>query len=607
MIKLSDYVIDFLVKKGIRDIFLVSGGGIMHLCDSVGRNKKIRYISNHHEQASAIGAEAYGRITNHLGVCLVTTGPGGTNAMTGVAGAWTDSIPMMIISGQVRTQIIADYSQLRQLGPQELNIIDMVRPITKYTTTIKDPSRINYELEKAYFIATTGRPGPVWIDIPLDIQAMRIDDTNLIPYFPDRVIDNATAIKKSVNSTIQLLQKAQRPVLILGYGIRLSKAIDLIDAFIKKVNAPILVHYNGMDLIEENHPLLIGTFGPVGQRRGNFALQNSDLLLSVGAGLSIAAIGFDFKNFAPKAKKVVINIDKGELTKPTFKIDVPILADAKDFVHEFLQQTKGISFHSSNKWYEACNHWKKKYPSVIPSFFKDKSTVNVYVFFDILSDVTSSEDIILTGNSLDAVCLFQAYKVKKGQRVFTNANLGAMGYCVPASIGACVAHGYKRTILVTGDGSIQFNIQELQTIKDYKLPIKIFIINNQGYESIRTTQTTYFNKRFVGSDIGSGVGNPHFKKIAQAYDFSYEKISNNKQILTFIKKVLNREGPVLCELTVSPDHHREPKSTSFRRKDGTFESRPLEDMYPFLPRKELWENMHMFDKMKSQKLKTKKL
>lgn len=601
MIKLSDYVIDFLVKKGIHDIFLVSGGGIMHLCDSVGRNNQMSYISNHHEQASAMSAEVYARVKNHIGACLVTTGPGGTNALTGVAGAFVDSIPMVVLSGQVRTQVMADYKKLRQLGPQELNVVFMAQPITKYATTVMDPRMIKYELEKAFNIALSGRPGPVWIDLPLDVQGSMIEEDELVSYIPEIQQSNKNLLKVAVKKTIKMLQKSKRPVLILGYGIRLSGAVNLLDTFIKKINAPILVHYNGMDLIEENHPLFIGKFGPVGQRRGNFALQNSDILLSVGAGLTIAAIGFDFKNFAPKAKKVVVNIDKEELTKPTFKIDIPILADAKDFMTEFLQQTKKISFHSSDKWHVVCNHWKKKYPSIMPSFFKDKKYVNTYVFFDVLSDIVVSKDIVVTGNSLDAVCLFQAFKVKKGQRVFTNANLGAMGYCIPASIGACIANNRKRIILITGDGSIQFNIQELETIKDYKLPIKIFIINNQGYESIRTTQTTYFNKRFVGSDLNSGVGNPDFKKLAEAYGFHYEKIHNNNQIQDFIKKVLAKDGPVICELNVSPNQHREPKSASFRRKDGTLESRPLEDMYPFLPRQELWENMHMFDKIKSKK------
>ncbi len=592
----SDFIIDFLVKKGISDIFLVSGGGIMHLCDAVVRNKKIRYISNHHEQASAICAEAYARIRNNISACLVTTGPGGTNALTGVAGAWADSVPMIIISGQVRTNIIADYRKLRQLGPQELNVVAMAKPVTKYAQTVKDPTAIRYELEKAYYFATTGRPGPVWLDIPLDIQSAAINKNLLSTFTPPLIssYDKTKKLEQKIIKVLNLLNKSQRPLLILGHGVRLAHTEKELPHFIKKMNVPIVLPYNGMDLVPYDEPLLVGKFGPVGNRAGNFALQNADLLIVIGASLSLASRGFDIKGFAPKAKKIMIDIDKGELTKPTITLDLAIQADAKDFIKHFLYKASRRNFSFDTKWYNACTNWKRKYPAVLPEFYDDKKYMNTYVFMDILSDILTENDIVLSGNSLDAVSLYQAFKIKKGQRVFTNENLGAMGWCLPASIGACVK-SRRQTILVTGDGSIQFNIQELATISCYQLPVKIFVINNQGYESIRSTQVNFFKGRFVGSDKFSGVSNPDFRKLAEAYKIPFYMIKNNSQIKRALKKIVKETGPVLCELLVNPDQHRVPKVSSFRRKDGTLESRPIHDMAPFLDRDEVEKNMNLFN------------
>lgn len=593
-IRVSDLITQFLVDKKINDVFLVSGGGIMHLVDAVGKQKGLNYVANRHEQACAIGAEAWARMKNSPSACIVTTGPGGTNALTGAASAWMDSIPVLIISGQVRTGILADYSKHRQIGPQEINIVDMAQPITKYAKTILDPKSVLYELEKAFSLATEGRPGPVWLDIPLDVQAAIIETTHLKRYHPQKK-KNLSPTQKEIETVLDLLENAKRPILILGNGVRLAHAEKVLEKFVKKIGAPILLPYNGMDLIPENHPLLMGKFGPVGQRRGNFALQNSDFVLSVGAGLSIASTGFDFKNFAPQAKIVSVNIDKNEMKKPTIKIDYAIEADAKAFIETFLQQTEKSSFEYDPKWKKVCKHWKEKYPSIVPSFFKEKKYVNTYVFFDQLSDLLTAKDAILTGNSLDAVCLYQAFKVKKGQRAFTNANLGSMGWGLPASIGACLARNKKRTILVTGDGSIQFNIQELATIAYYQLPIKIFVVNNEGYESIRTTQESHFSGNYVGSDKNSGVNNPKFKALAFANSLPYVKINNNSEIHKKIIDVLNIDGPVLCELHVDPQQHREPKAASFKKPDGSMESRPLEDMSPFLPREEMQENMNFFN------------
>ena len=595
MILLSDYVIDFLVKKGVSDIFLVSGGGIMFLCDAVGRNKKIKYISNHHEQASATAAEAWARTRNHISACLVTTGPGGTNAITGVAGAWVDSIPMIVLSGQVKREVIADYAKYRQVGPQELNIIPMIKPITKYAVTVMDPNKIRYELEKCFYEATTGRPGPVWIDLPLDIQSANIDENKIVFFIPHNKNRNKNKLINNVKKVVEILKESKKPIMIAGQGIRLSGGQKVLEELANKLKMPVVFPINGLDLLPENNKYVLGKFGPVGTRRGNFALQNSDLVISIGASLNTASTGYDFKGFARNAKKIMVNIDQGEIENKKITIDFPIVADAKDFIEEFLRQIKDINLTPNKKWSSVCLYFKNKYPSINPEYYKDKKHVNSYVFFDILSDLLTNKDVLVTGISLDACSMYQAFKVKKGQRAFVNKNLGQMGWCLPAAIGACVGNKYKRTILVTGDGSIQFNINELETIKCYKLPIKIFVFNNQGYESIRSTQDNYFSGNYVGSNKDSGVTNPDFELLARAHGFQYENIKNNNQLINKIKKTLKTNGPVLCEVNISYDQKRMPRVSSFRRPDGTLESRPLEDMFPFLPRDEIYKNMHMFD------------
>lgn len=584
----------FLVKNGVRDVFMVSGGGMMHLVDSLGKNKSIRYISCHHEQACATAAEAYSRTRGNLGVAMVTTGPGGTNAITGVASAWVDSIPILVISGQVRTQIMADYTTLRQLAPQEINIIDLVKPITKYAVTVKDPNTIRFHLEKALHLAREGRPGPVWLDIPLDVQGAMIESKSLKGYTAPRQ-KKALGVSQRIKQVISLVKNSKRPVLILGHGIRLAGAKGLVPQLIKQLKMPVLLPYNGLDLVEEKNPYLQGKFGPMGSRKGNFALQNSDLVLSIGASLNLTSIGFDLDGFAPKAKIVGINIDPAELSKPTLRMDLPVVCDAKVFIKELLRQTKGTNFIYSPKWIKACQAWKVKYPVILPEFFANKNFVNTYVFFDKLSDLLGANDVLVTGVSLDSVGMYQALKIKKGMRAFTNKNFGGMGWCLPAGVGASVANTDSKTILVTGDGSIQFNIHELGTISAYRLGLKIFVFNNNGYESIKTMQDNHFNSRYVGADQTSGVTNPNFQKLAESYGISYFVLKNNTELNKKLGKILATSGPALCEILVSPDQHRIPRASSFKRPDGTMESRPLEDMWPFLPREEIKANMSMFE------------
>lgn len=594
MEKLSDYLMKLLVKNGVRDVFTVSGGGMMHMVDSLGKNKRIRYISCHHEQACATAAEAYSRYRGHLGVAMVTTGPGGTNAITGVASAWVDSIPMLVISGQVRTQIMADYRTLRQLAPQEINIVDLVKPITKYAVTVMDPKTIKFHLEKAFYLAQEGRPGPVWLDIPLDVQGAFIESKILKGYIAP-LHKKTPGISQIVKKIVGLINNSQRPVLILGHGIRLAGATGLVPQLINKLKMPVLLPYNGLDLVEEKNPYLQGKFGPMGSRKGNFALQNSDLVLSIGASLNLTSIGFDLEGFAPKAKIVGINIDEAELKKPSLRMDLPIVCDAKIFIKELLSQTKKVNFAYSPQWMKACKIWKKKYPVILPEFFENKNFVNTYVFFDKLSALLNCNDVLVTGVSLDSVGMYQALKINKGVRAFTNKNFGGMGWCLPAGVGASVANTNSKTILVTGDGSIQFNIHELGTVSAYRLNLKIFVFNNNGYESIRTMQDNHFKSRYVGADPSSGVTNPNFEMLAASYGINYFVMKNNTELDVKLRKILNSSGPALCEILVSPDQHRVPRASSFKRPDGTMESRPLEDMWPFLPREEVKANMTMFE------------
>lgn len=593
--KVSDYVIDFLVQRGVNDIFTVSGGGIMHLIDSLGRRPGVRYICNFHEQACAIAAEAYARVRNSVGACLVTTGPGSTNALSGIAGAFVDSVPVIVISGQVRRDIIADYSKLRQLGPQEIDIESMARPVVKYFKTLMDPAMLRYELECAWWHATTGRPGPTWINIPLDVQGMEFEEEGSPRFQPPPTVSSSTDLKAQVAEVIEMLRAAERPVVIGGNGIHLGGAHDGFERFVEKVGAPVLSTIGGLDLLDESHALYMGRFGPTGQRRANFTLQNSDLLITIGASMSISSIGFNTSGFAPKAKRIMITNDSNDLAKPNFKPDLGVAADANLFFAEFLSQCNDEEFRFAPRWREACTKWKERYPTITPDYYADGDCVNSYVFARALSEELEADDVVVAGNSLDIVSILHSFNVKKGQRVFTNINYGAMGWDLPGAVGACVGSGDHRTCLVTGDGSIQFNIQEMMAIAVNRLPVKIFVLNNDGYESIRATQKNFFNGNFVGSGFDSGIGNPDFKLLAAAYGFRYEHIGTNAEISARLGPILQAEGPALCELKLSPQQPRSPKTLSTRRPDGTFETRPLEDMFPFLPKDEVHENMHLFD------------
>jgi acetolactate synthase-1/2/3 large subunit len=590
--RVSDYVVEFLVERGIQDVFMVSGGGIMYLTDAVGLNPKVRYYCNYHEQACVVAAEGYARVRNGVGACLVTTGPGAANAISALPAAFVDSIPLLVIAGTVKRELIADFDKLRQLGPQEANTVAMARPVTKYAKSVRDPQTIRFEMEYAYAQATSGRPGPVFLEIPVDVQGAVIDPQTLIGYTaPEKSEDN---LAEHVAHVLALVRQAKRPILVCGNGVYRAGAQPLLRTLLDRLPIPIAMPLTAKDVIEEDHPLNIGVFGTAGQRRANFAIQNSDCLLAIGVGLNVQKVGFNAAGFAPKAYKIVVDIDEAQLNHQILSPDLALQADAGDFLREMLAQLDAAPYSASSRWLNACANWKARYPLVVSEHFEDREHVNSYVFFDRLSDALNPDDVVVTGDALDVASLFQSFRVKRGQRTITSG-WGAMGWCLPMSVGACVGHGSKRVICVTGDGSFQFNSQELLTISHCRLPVKIFIFNNRGYSNIRGTQESFFDRRYVGADPASGVGNPDYSKLAQAYGLGYEYIGANPDLDSGIRRLLDQPGPALCEVNISPEQRISPKASAFRRPDGTFESRPLEDMAPFLPRKEVWENMHLFD------------
>ncbi len=592
-IKLSDYVAQFLADKGIEHIFTVTGGGAMHLNDSLGHHKSLKCMYNHHEQACAIAAESYARIHNKIAAVCVTTGPGGINAMNGVAGGYLDSIPMLIISGQVRydTTVRSTGLNLRAMGDQEFDITKAVHSMTKYCQMITDPLEIKYCLEKAYHLATTGRPGPCWIDIPVNIQGMTIETDDLYSYQPEEDFVVPKIKEDIVDTILQKIKEAKRPVLYAGNGIRISGGYSIFEQLIEKLNVPIVTCWDSIDAIYDTHPLYVGRGGIMGDRAGNFAVQNSDLVLAIGNRLSIRQVGYNFKTWAREAYVIVNDIDKEELKKPTIHVDLPVWGDAYDLLSQMNKKVTQTHF-DGNDWIKTCQNWKKTYPVVQEKHFEEKEYTNVYAFIKKLSSSLEEGQITVVGNGSACVVGSHGYEIKKGQRFIINSAIASMGYDLPAAIGACVADHTKDTICVTGDGSIQMNLQELQTIRHHQMPMKIFVINNGGYHSIRQTQTNFFGEPLVGVGVDSGdLSFPSMEKLAYAYDIPYECIHKNSQLDEVIGKTLGKKGPVICEVFVDKEQKFEPKSATKRLEDGTLVSPPLEDLAPFLPREELEKNM----------------
>jgi len=593
VIKLSDYVVEFLANAGLQHIFLLPGGGAMHLNDSVGKSGRIQYICNLHEQACAIAADAYGQYTNRFGAAMVTTGPGGTNALTGVAAAWLDSTPCLFISGQVKRADIVGTRGVRQIGFQEIDIVRMASPITKYAVTVMDPQTIRYHLEKALLLATSGRPGPVWIDIPLDVQASQIDPETLEGLTPAELAqpEDDALVREMVAEAIRLLNGAERPCILVGNGVRLAGGLREFRQLIELLQIPVLTSWKAIDFLGESHPLYAGRPGSVGQRGANFTLQNADFVLALGARLDYGQTGYNPQTFARAAKKVIVDIDAAEIAK-LGKVDVAAAVDAKRFLAEFLRQIGDLVLVDRSAWRSRVQEWKAKYPIVLPEYWQQPEYVNNYVFVQVLGEEMAADDLLIPGSS--GACseiTMQAFAVKEGMRIFNSEGLGPMGFALAAALGGCVAAGGKRTVTIDGDGGFQMNSQELETIRRLNLPIKIFVLNNNGYGSIRATQRSYFNSRFIASHPTGGLTLPETSRIAGAYGIPAVRAANHADLRQTVQQVLASEGPMICEVMISPEQYTAPKVASAQRADGSMVSKPLEDLWPFLEREEFAANM----------------
>lgn len=604
-IRLADFIANFLSDHGVTDIFSVVGGGAMHLNDAFGHHKKLKVTYNHHEQACAIAAEAYARLDNRIAAVCVTTGPGGTNALTGVVGGWLDSIPMFIISGQVRYDTTARFALkesgavVRAMGDQECDIVKSVEPMTKYAVMIEDPKQIRYALEKAWHLATTGRPGPVWIDVPVNFQGAYIETDELESYDPTE--DDAKlppAVSEDIIKIILAkIKNAKRPVFHAGYGIRLSGGYTAFRSVLEKLNIPVVTYWNAVDLIEDEHMLYCGRAGNMGDRPGNFAIQNADLILAVGTRISIRQVGYNWKTWARAAEVIMVDIDQGELKKPTLHVDMPIWADAKNFLEtldKVINEADDKPVFNKQDWLAACQVWKLNYPVVLPRHWEENGkTANVYAFVRYLSSRLPENSLTAVSNGACCVVGNQAYVIQKGSRMANNSAIASMGYGLPAAIGTCIGGGKRETICLEGDGSIMMNLQELQTILTNHLPIKIFLINNSGYHSIRITQTNLFGhhtKVGIGPESGD-LSFPEYKKIAEAFGYRYFSARSNAEMKKVVDTVIKLKGPVFTEIFTDTEQVWEPKSSTKRLADGTLVSPPLEDLAPFLPREELKKNM----------------
>lgn len=594
-VKVSDYIANFLVEHQIHQVFTVVGGGAMHLNDSLGHHPNIHCLYNHHEQASAMAAECYARVYGKLAVTCVTSGPGAVNALTGVIGAYQDSIPMLVLSGQAKTTLSIQGcgGKIRTIGGQEADIVSAVRQnMTKYAVTIMKTESVRYELEKALFLAKNGRPGPCWLDIPLDIQGAFVE-TNTLKGFSPPTVSCEKDMASAVQTVLDRIQCAERPVLYAGNGIRLAGGVDLFHQLKETFDLPVVTCWDSIDLIATDDAHYCGRGGNMGDRAGNFAVQNSDFVLCIGARMSIYQVGWNIKTWARSAYVAMVDIDPLELEKPTLRLDLPICADAAMFMTELLDAAKGMEF-SHTAWLSQCRRWKECYPVVQERHKAEQSPANVYAFMDCLSRHLPDRAVTIAANGSASVVGSQSYYVKAEDRFLMNCAISSMGYALPASIGACLANDKKQVVCIEGDGSIMMNLQELQTIVTNRLPICIFVINNNGYHQIRQTQNNVFHNKLIGVGPESGdLGFPNFEKIAEAFGIPYFSVHRNEELSSVILSVLAEKSFVLCEVFVSTDQIFEPKSATKRMPDGTLFSPPLEDMAPFLPREELAQNMYI--------------
>lgn len=595
--KVSDYIADFLVDHGICDMFSVVGGGAMHMNDSFGHREGLHVTYNHHEQGSAIAAEAYARVSGRIAGVCVTSGPGATNAITGVICGWMGSVPMLIFSGQVRTAVSVRSNDLhlRTMGEQEIDIEPVVRPITKYAKMILDPCEIRYHLEKALYLATHGRPGPTWLDVPLDVQSAWVETDELTGFDPSECTQEVPAplADSTIFHIVERIREAKRPVMLLGQGVRTSNAQDIVLKLAERLNVPVTTGMSAPDLVWNTHPLYAGRPGATGDRAGNFAVQNADLLLSIGSRLSFKQTGYNTDTWAREAYKIMVDIDASELEKPQLHIDCKVHADAGEFACALLAVLSEDKLRPDDNWIDQCREWVRNYPVVTDKQRRQTDTANIYVFYEELSRQMNEGDVIVNTAGSSRVIARQALTIKPRERVITNHPTSPMGYCVPASLGVCIACGRKPVILTTGEGSFMMNIQEMQTIAQNELPIHIFILNNGGYHSIRQSQSGYFGlDRLVGMGPQSeDVSFPNFRKVANLFGFTYFECRTNDELTASIEATLSCEGRSLCQVFLGTQQTTSPKASSRQLEDGTFVSAPLEDMAPFLSRDELRKNL----------------
>ena len=599
--KLSDYVFQFVADLGVKHVFLVTGGGAMHLNASLAQEKRITPICNSHEQASAMCAESYAKTVDGLGVCLTTTGPGSTNAVTGVAGAWLDSTPVLFLSGQVKRpdrmfdSVTNKPLGMRQLGVQEIDIVSIVAPITKYALTLLEPLDIRYELEKAVWLALNGRPGPVWIDIPLDVQATPIPDPATLRSFDPREHEQRNEnLKDEVARVVAELQKSSRPLLFVGNGTRLARAVPQFTELRKFLDIPTVATWCAADLVPSDVPTFVGRPGNVAARGANFALQNCDFLLVLGARLDMAITGYAPQNLAREAHKIAVDIDPAELQKLYPHLQQPVVSDCRAFLDGLLSQLKAIKLdHSKWKaWNQRAADWKVRYGVVTDEHRKPEGLVSIFNLAEVIGTESRQEDKLVSGSSGSGIEIFLlACPTRAGQRIFHTAGLGSMGYGLPMSIAVCIGSNNQQTILVDGDGGFQFNIQELETARRLNLNTKFFILNNDGYASIRASQKAYFGSPQIGADAATGLTVPDLSRVAGAYGIPAVVIKDQTNLREEVRKVLAMSGPVVVDVHVIPDEVRAPRLQSYQREDGTFVSKPLEDMFPFLSREEFLENM----------------
>jgi len=600
--RVADYIVKLLEQYGVNQVFTVTGGGSIFLCDAVGQAKKINYMACHHEQAASMAAEAYSRIKNDLATVLVTSGPGATNAITGVAGCWLDHVPQLVISGQVfSNQMMASNSGLRTKGVQEINIIDMVKPITKYAVVIDKADDVRFHLEKAIYLARNGRPGPVWLDIPANIQNARINPAEQKGFHsPSEEIEPSADLLNQIDQIVHLIQSSKRPLIHVGQGIRIAGAQEDLFELIEQNNIPFVTARNGNDLTCYEHPLYVGHPGTFAQRGANFAVQTSDFYLAIGTRLGLAQTGYNAKDYARNAKVVMVDIDRAELDKDTVSLFMKVQSDAKVFLKLLNQQLKKnqVEKNKWQNWVEKCSSWKLNYPTNIPEYAAQKGSINSYYFINLLSQLLQASDTVVTDMGFAYQNTHQCFKIKKGQRVFTNGGLASMGWGLPAAVGACIANDHCRTICISGEGGFMMTSHEMATVMHHQLPIKLFILNNGGYLTIKQTQEMGFEGRLMGSNAESGISFPDFIEMGKAHKFHTIRLSTHKGLEGALIDFLGQPGPGLCEIIMDPNQVQGPKSINRRNNDGTIKQTPLEDSFPFLDEVEIKNNMDVINIIK---------